>query len=69
MEVVQRSLVIKSRSGISAYMLLDKSTTVGWIQGTDSNEIFHRLIKWGNPKFDQNPKYQGIWKYVVKYVK
>ena len=60
--------MINNRSGISAYMLLDKYTTVGWIQGTDSNEIFQRIIKWGNPKFDQNTKYHGIWKYGVNYV-
>ena len=48
--------MINSSSGISAYMLYNKYTIIGWIQGIDSNEIFHRLIKWGNPKFDQNPK-------------
>ena len=58
--------MINSRSGISAYMLLDEYTTVEWQQGINQNEIFHRLIKWGNPKFDQNTKYHGIWMYAVK---
>jgi len=53
--------VINSHYGISAYMLLDEYMSVGWIQGINRNEIFHTLIKWGNPKFDQNPKYRVIW--------
>ena len=57
--------MINNRSGISAYMLLDEYTTVEWQQGINRNEIFHWLIKWGNPNFDQNPKYHGIWLHAV----
>ena len=48
-------------------MLLNESLSVRNNQHIDSNEIFNRLIKWGNPKFDQNPLFQDVWIYNVKW--
>ena len=56
MEFVQRSLVINSRSGISAYMLLNENISAGYTQHIDINEILHREIIWGQLKFEILPK-------------
>ena len=44
--------MINSRSGISAYMLLDENISAGYTQHIDINEILQGEIIWGQLEFE-----------------
>ena len=48
--------MINSRSGISAYMLLNENISAGYTQHIDINEILQGEIIWGQLEFEILPK-------------